>query len=273
MRRSSSWVRGLSLSADWGIGGSSGGSSGRAGSLPMAWITSMRNPSTPRSSQNRRMSCMAASTSGFAQFRSGCSGRNRWRYHWPAAGSSVHAGASRNGRASCSGARRRAVPPDVPVALGSVAARPGRDEPGCWSRRVVRHPVDDEAQARGVGLGEQPVEVVERPEHGVDVAVVAHVVAEVGHRGAVEGRQPEGVDAQPDQVVEVRRMPSRSPTPSPSESANDRGRPGRSRPTATRARRAPVDSVTAAYPTRPLRLAPTDRPRSARTGRPRVSSL
>ena len=35
-------------------------------------------------------------------------------------------------------------------------------------------------------------------------------------------------------------MPSRSPTPSPSESANERGTPGRRRPAATRGRRPPV---------------------------------
>jgi hypothetical protein len=33
--------------------------------------------------------------------------------------------------------------------------------------------------------------------------VVGHVVAEVGHGGAVEGREPQRVDAEPDEMVEV----------------------------------------------------------------------
>src|SRR5205807_6985515 len=36
----------------------------------------------------------------------------------------------------------------------------------------------------------------------VDVAVVADVVAEVGHWGAVEGRDPDRVHAEPGQVVQ-----------------------------------------------------------------------
>ncbi len=67
------------------------GTSWGCGSLPMALMTSMRNPSTPRSSQNRRTSCWASSTSGLAQFRSGCSGRKRWSQYWPVVSSSVHA--------------------------------------------------------------------------------------------------------------------------------------------------------------------------------------
>ncbi|HVL04718.1 MAG TPA: hypothetical protein VM388_01940 [Acidimicrobiales bacterium] len=55
------------------------------------WTTSMRNPSTPRSIQKRRVLCMAAATSGLRQFRSGWVGRNRCRYHWPVASSQLHA--------------------------------------------------------------------------------------------------------------------------------------------------------------------------------------
>src|SRR5207248_2757888 len=46
-------------------------------------------------------------------------------------------------------------------------------------------------------------EVLEVAEDRVDVAVVGDVVAEVSHRGAEEGRDPDGVDAQPRQVVEM----------------------------------------------------------------------
>jgi hypothetical protein len=67
------------------------------------------------------------------------------------------------------------------------------------------------------------VEVGEGAEHRVDVAVVGDVVAEVGHRRAVDRRQPDRVDPEPREVVEPIDDPSRSPTPSPSVSANERG--------------------------------------------------
>ena len=95
------------------------------------------------------------------------------------------------------------VAPDVPVALGVVARRPRLDEPRMLGRRVVGHPVDEHPQAAVVRLGHQRVEVGQRAEDGVDVAVVADVVAVVLHRRPVERRQPEGVDAQPHQVVEM----------------------------------------------------------------------
>jgi hypothetical protein len=96
-----------------------------------------------------------------------------------------------------------AVAPDVPVTLGVVAARAGLLEPGVLVGRVVGDEVDQQLHAPVVAGPQQAVEVVERPEHRVDVAVVGHVVAEVGHRGPVEGGEPEGVDAEPLQVIEA----------------------------------------------------------------------
>ena len=49
-------------------------------------------------------------------------------------------------------------------------------------------------------VGGERVEVRQRAEGRVDVAVVGDVVAEVGHRRAVERRQPDAVDAEPLQV-------------------------------------------------------------------------
>lgn len=43
----------------------------------------MRKPSTPRSNQNRSTSRNSWCTTGFSQFRSGCSGAYRCRYHSP----------------------------------------------------------------------------------------------------------------------------------------------------------------------------------------------
>ena len=69
---------------------------------------------------------------------------------------------------------------------------------------VVRHQVDDDPQPEDVGALEQGVEVRERAEQRVDVAVVRDVVAGVGLGGAVERRQPDRVDAEPREVVEPR---------------------------------------------------------------------
>jgi len=74
------------------------------------------------------------------------------------------------------------VAPDVPIALGARAARAGLQEPRVLLGGVVRHPVEDDLQAAGVGVREEGVEVVERAERRLDVAVVADVVPEVRHR-------------------------------------------------------------------------------------------
>jgi hypothetical protein len=67
---------------------------------------------------------------------------------------------------------------------------------------VVRHVVDQHAQPAVVRRREQLIEVGQRAEDGVDIGVVRHVVAEVGHGGRIEGRDPDGVDPEPCQVVE-----------------------------------------------------------------------
>jgi hypothetical protein len=68
---------------------------------------------------------------------------------------------------------------------------------------VVRHPVEQQPQVPGVAVGQEPVEGGEVAEGGIDGAVVADVVAEVGHGRPVDRRQPDGVHAQVDEVVEV----------------------------------------------------------------------
>ncbi len=94
------------------------------------------------------------------------------------------------------------VGPDVGVALGVVAAAAALHEPGVLVRGVVGHQVEDDAQAAAVGLGQQAVEVGQRAEQGVDVAVVGHIVAEVVHRRREDGRNPDGVYVQGVQIVE-----------------------------------------------------------------------
>ena len=91
----------------------------------------------------------------------------------------------------------RGVAPDVPVALGVVARGARLQEPRVLVGGVVRDEVEDHPQAARVRGRDQRVEVGERAEQRVDVAVVGDVVAEVGHRRGVDRREPDGVDAQP----------------------------------------------------------------------------
>ena len=103
--------------------------------------------------------------------------------------------------------RRRAVGlgvgPDVPVRLWIGARLATLAEPGVQIRGVGEDQVGDDAQAQAVGLVDQDVEVRERAEDRIDVAVVRDVVAEILHRRGEEGRQPDGVDPQGGDVVEV----------------------------------------------------------------------
>ena len=59
---------------------------------------------------------------------------------------------------------RRRVAPEVPVAGRSARIAPRFLEPAMGRARVVHHEVEDDPDAAPVGLGHQPVEVVERAE-------------------------------------------------------------------------------------------------------------
>ena len=177
--------------------------------LASAGAASTRTPSTPRSNQNRSTSSKASATSGCPQSRSGCSGANRCRYHWPA-------------RPSASVIRLHAEPPKALIQLfgGSSPAspRPSRKKyrarsgdpggaasaarnHGCWSEvwlattsTITRMP---RAWTRRATR--------RRPRAcrtWVDAAVVADVVAAVGERRGVPGSDPQGVDAERLQVGE-----------------------------------------------------------------------
>jgi len=70
---------------------------------------------------------------------------------------------------------------------------------------VVRHDVDDHLEAGVVQRRDQLIEVGERPEPRIDVAVVVHVVAAVRQLRRVERAQPHRVDVERRQVVDSRR--------------------------------------------------------------------
>ena len=177
--------------------------SGSPSGLAMPWATSMRKPSTPRSSQNRIVCSRSATTSGFAKFRSGCSGANMCRYHWPS-GTRVHAGPPKTDGQLFGGSLPsgpRPVPEQVARPLGRAGRRgQRRPEPLVVVRAVVGHQVDGHPDAQAVGVGEQRVELGQVAEHRLDVARVGDVVAVVGHRGGVERRDPQRVDAEVGEV-------------------------------------------------------------------------
>ena len=104
--------------------------------------------------------------------------------------------------------------------LGAVRPRPSRNtnraragdpggeaeglrEPRVGARGVVRHEVDEHPQPVLVRLLDEGDGLVDRPERRVDAGVVGHVVAAVGHRRRVPGRDPQGVDTELAQVREA----------------------------------------------------------------------
>jgi hypothetical protein len=96
---------------------------------------------------------------------------------------------------------RRAPP--VPVALGRVERRARLDEPRVLVGAVVDDEVHDQLHPALVDGGEQRVEIRERAEDRVDVLVVGDVVAVVVLRRRVDRREPDDVDAERGEVVEM----------------------------------------------------------------------
>ena len=85
---------------------------------------------------------------------------------------------------------RLGIGPDIPVGLGIVARGAAFLEPRMLVGGVRNHLVDHHFQAEPVGLGDQRVEIRQRPEHRIDVAIVRHVISEILHRRLEERRYP-----------------------------------------------------------------------------------
>ncbi len=67
---------------------------------------------------------------------------------------------------------------------------------------VIGDEVHRHAHSAVVCLGDEFVEVLEIAEEGVDVAWVGHVVTVIGHGGAHDRAQPEGVDPEEFEISE-----------------------------------------------------------------------
>ncbi len=90
-----------------------------------------------------------------------------------------------------------AVTEQVDLALRAAGLRgEGRLEPGVVAGGVVGDDVDDDPESQIVGCGEHRVEVGQRSEDRVDVAVIGNVVAGVALRRRLERGEPDGVDTE-----------------------------------------------------------------------------
>ena len=96
-----------------------------------------------------------------------------------------------------------AVGPHVPVGHGPVTAEARLLEPRVLVGRVVHHQVGDDPDALGVRLLDQADGVAEVAVARMDREEVGDVVAAVTQRRLVEGQQPDAVDPEPLEVVEL----------------------------------------------------------------------
>ena len=100
------------------------------------------------------------------------------------------------------------VRPDVPVALRVVGARARLLEPRVVGRGVVHDQVGDHADPALVRRVDERAEVVDRAVVGMDREEVGDVVAAVPERRRVHRQQPDAVDPEPLQVVELLDQPA-----------------------------------------------------------------
>ena len=95
------------------------------------------------------------------------------------------------------------IGPDIPVGVQALPLGTTRLEPAVAVGGVGIDLVDDDLEPQCVRALDQRVEVGEGPEQGIDVAIVGDVIAEIRHRRGKEGRQPDRVDAERGDMVEV----------------------------------------------------------------------
>ena len=94
------------------------------------------------------------------------------------------------------------IGPDIPVGAGIGAREAAFLEPGMLVGGVADHLIHDDLEAAGMGLGQKGIEILERAEERIDLAIVRDVIAHVvlgrlGDRG-----EPDAVDAQAGNVIE-----------------------------------------------------------------------
>ena len=99
------------------------------------------------------------------------------------------------------------VGPHVPIRVRAGLARARVLEPRVLIRRVVEHEVEHHPDVALVRGGDERVERREVAVIGIDISIIRDVVSGVLERGRHDGHEPDGVDAEVLQVVELRREP------------------------------------------------------------------
>ncbi len=69
-------------------------------------------------------------------------------------------------------------------------------------RGVIRHEIQHHLEPMGMGFRQERIEVGQGAEHGMHICVIGYVVAEIHHGRGIDGRDPDGVDAQIGQIAE-----------------------------------------------------------------------
>ena len=102
--------------------------------------------------------------------------------------------------------RRRTVGlgigPHIPVGFRIVARGAAFDEPVMRVGRVRINLVDQQFEAERMRARDQRVEIRQRAENRIDIAIIGDVVAEILHRRSEEGRNPDRIDAELGDMVE-----------------------------------------------------------------------
>src|SRR5262245_51857157 len=70
--------------------------------------------------------------------------------------------------------------------------------------RMIGNEIEDNLDSIRVRRPHQLTKIIQRSKQRIDVAIVADVVAEISHWRRVDRRDPDGVDAEPGQVIEPR---------------------------------------------------------------------
>ena len=121
-------------------------------------------------------------------------------------GHRVHAGPPKNDLQSAGGSSPFGPEPSRKMYRSRSAEPHGAAERGLKPRvpirAVVRDDVDDHLDVAPVQRGDHLVELSERADRGVDVAVVVDVVTAVDQSRRIERAQPHGIDAEPVEVVD-----------------------------------------------------------------------
>ena len=108
---------------------------------------------------------------------------------------------------ACARVGVRVIGPDIKVAVGAIGVSARLLEPLMAIGGVVHHQVSNNADTARMGLVEKHLEILDRAKLVENGAEVADIVTAVAQRGVVERRQPEAVDTQPLQIIELFRQP------------------------------------------------------------------